>query len=73
MVAALDSALSDSISDSLEWMSLSVISRPSRSLSSLAASVDVSASDDLSASMPASCLLIFYGFVSPERRYHEEV
>lgn len=54
-------------------MSLSVISRPSRSLSSLAASVEVSASNNLSASMPTSCLLIFYNFVSIEKSNHEDV
>jgi hypothetical protein len=49
-------------------MSLSVMSRPSRSLSSLAASVEVSASDNLSASMPVSCLLIFYDLLVSKSR-----
>ena len=40
-------------------MSLSVISRPSRSWSSRAASVEVSAMEDLSASMEESFLEIF--------------
>ena len=59
ILAARDSALSDSISESFAWMSLRVVSRPSRSLSSLSASVEVSASGDLSVSISASCLPIF--------------
>ena len=64
MLAARDSALSDSISESFAWMSLRVLSRPSLCLSSLSASVDVSAMDDRSASSSESCLLIFWYLVS---------
>lgn len=58
IVAARDSALSDSISASFAWISLKVISRPSLSWSNLAASVDVSAIEDLSASRAANCFPI---------------
>ena len=61
MLAARDSALSDSISESFEWMSLRVASRPSLIMSRLSASLEVSASDARSASSPESCLLIFWG------------
>lgn len=59
MLAARDSALSDSISESFAWMSLRVISRPSRSLSNVSASLEVSARDERPASSSESCLLIF--------------
>lgn len=64
ILAARDSALSDSISFNFAWMSLKVVSSPSRSLSSFAASVEVSAIEDLSVSMFASCLVIFWTQVS---------
>lgn len=60
MLAARDSALSDSISASFACMSLNVISRPSLSWSNLAASVEVSAIEDLSASRAANCFPIFF-------------
>src|SRR5271155_4497302 len=60
MVAARGSALSDSISLSLPWMSPSVVSRPSRSLSSLAASLEVSAIDFRCASISESWRDIFW-------------
>ena len=59
ILAARDSALSDSISDSFACMSLRVVSRPSRSMSSFSASVLLSANLDRSASIFASCLEIF--------------
>jgi hypothetical protein len=50
----------------LAWTSVRVWSSPSRSLSSLAASADVSAIEDLSFSIADSCLEIFYSpFISP--------
>src|SRR5271170_6131999 len=60
MVAARGSALSDSISPSLPWMSPSVVSRPSRSLSSLAASLEVSAIDFRCVSISESWRDIFW-------------
>ena len=60
ILAARDSALSDSISASLEWMSLRVVSKPSRCLSSRSASPEVSAMDDLSASSFDSWFVIFW-------------
>lgn len=69
ILAARDSALSDSISDSLAWMSLNVLSSPSRCRSSFSASVDVSAMEDRSASISASCLIIFYHDISTEVHY----
>lgn len=59
MLAARDSALSESISVSLEWISVNVISRPSLSSSSLAASFDVSAIVARSSSMDDSWAEIF--------------
>lgn len=59
ILAARDSALSDSISASLPWMSPRVASRPSRRRSSFSASVAVSAIDARSASSSASCWVIF--------------
>ena len=64
MLAALDSALSDSISVSFACISMRVVSSPSRSLSSLSASEDLSAIEDRSASSSVSCLVIFYPAVS---------
>lgn len=64
MLAARDSALSDSISDSFAWMSLKVVSSPSRCMSNLVASVDVSAIEARSASSVDSSLLIFWILIS---------
>ena len=64
MVAALDSALSDSISVSFACMSVRVVSSPSLSLSNLSASEDLSAIEDRSVSSAVSCLVIFYSVVS---------
>lgn len=64
ILAARDSALSDSISESLEWISERVMSRPSLSWSSLAASVDVSAIEDRSVSIADNCFPIFYNNVN---------
>ena len=73
MLAARDSALSDSISDNFEWMSLKVLSSPSRCRSSFSASVDVSAMEERSFSMSVSCLLIFYHSISTVRSIAEEL
>jgi hypothetical protein len=59
ILAARGSALSDSISDNLECTSLRVISRPSRCLSILAASADVSAKVERSASSSVNSFVIF--------------
>ena len=59
IVAARGSALSDSISLSLLWISLRVASRPSRSLSSLRASLEVSAMELRWVSISASWRDIF--------------
>lgn len=69
MLAARGSALSDSISDNFAWMSLKVVSSPSRCLSSLVASVDVSAIEDRSASSVESSLLIFWVLVSNSHEF----
>ena len=74
MLAALGSALSDSISASLACISESVPSRPSRCLSNRIASADVSARDFRSDSISASSVDNFCDYMlireTSEVRFH---